>query len=650
MNSQLAREEYTLALRLGLKEQKTLLAAGKDPFPAVLDKILPDRSTNTQELGTMEIPASRIVGVTAAGRITAFTAGFLPILGIDTEFASKWIALCSDHLGDEGIRDPILCYEYMGNFYVQEGNKRVSVLKHFGSPRILATVRRILPPKSDDPRVLAYYEFLDFFKDTQMYAIQFRRPGNYGALLSHLGKAPGEAWDDREKRTFHSYYLYFREAFNAQKENFGDLLPEEALLLWLQVYPFQDLGRLTSAELRKTVAGLKEELKTQAAAEPIEVHMEPTKVKASLLSLLNPVAPDYVRVAFIHALHPDISEWIAGHDKGRQYLEEVTGDQVRVRSYFNADHPAHAEALMEQAVAEGAQIVFTTTPQLSRATLRMAVKYPRVKFLNCAVNRPYSSLRSYYGRIYEAKFITGAIAGSMADGNTIGYIGNAPILGVPAAINAFALGAQMTNPRVKIDLRWSCLPGSPQEDFIQDGIKVISNREVSERDCHHFDGCGYGTYYLDDENLLQPLASPVWVWGKFYEAVVRAVLNGTWDKSAQSGKAVNYWWGMESGLIDIRLSPTLPEGVAALAKTLRQAIIDETLHPFCRKITAQDGTIKNDGSRNLTADELLRMDWLCDNVVGRLPDFSEILPVAQPLVREQGVFQHLIPKEKEGSL
>lgn len=85
------------------------------------------------------------------------------------------------------------------------------------------------------------------------------------------------------------------------------------------------------------------------------------------------------------------------------------------------------------------------------------MKYPKVRFLNCSVDQAYSSIRTYYGRIYEAKFITGAIAGAMAQNNRIGYIASYPIFGVPASINAFALGAQMTNPRAQIELRWSCV-------------------------------------------------------------------------------------------------------------------------------------------------------------------------------------------------
>ena len=648
MNTQIAREEYQQALKLGQKEQKALLQAGKNPNPAVLEDILTEKASTARELGVLEIPASRIVGTVTAGRTGAFTAGFRPLLSVDSEFATKWISLCADHLGEEGIRDPVLCYEYLGNFYVQEGNKRVSVLKHFGSPRILAQVRRILPPESDDPRIRAYYEFLDFYKDAGLYAVQYRHPGDYARLLSYLGKEPGEEWSDRERRTFNAYFRYFKDALETQDKDFDDLLPEEALLLWLKVYPFRELGQMAPSELKKSVAGLKQELKTLSQAEPVEVLLEPTKQKSSLLNILLP--PDHVKVAFVHSLCPECSEWSTSHDKGRQYLEEALGAQVRTRSYFHADSPAQTESMIERAVADGAAIVFTTTPQQGRSTLRMAVKYPKVKFLNCAVNLPYSSIRSYYGRMYEAKFITGAIAGAMADGNSIGYIGNSPILGVPASINAFALGAQLTNPRAKIVLRWSCLPGSPQEDFAKEGIRVVSNREVPTEDKYYLDGYSYGTYQLDENNAMKPLASPVWVWGKFYESVVRSYIAGTWDKDKQPAKAVNYWWGMESGLIDIKLSKALPEGVAVLAENLRSALVSDTIHPFRRRIVAQGGTVINDGSRNLSVEELLQMDWLCENVEGYIPEFDEMVPMAKALVREQGVHREKIPPEKEGEL
>lgn len=652
MPIQIAREEYMQALKLGQKEHKALLAAGKDPGPAVLEALLPDGTGSVRELGVLEIPAGRIVGTTTAGRTGAFTAGFYPLLDPKSEFAAKWINLCEAHLGETGIRDPILCYEYLGNFYIQEGNKRFSVLKHFGAPLITAQVRRVEPPVSQEPRILAYREFLDFYNDTKLYQIQFRRPGDYAKLLSFLGKEPGEEWTERERRTFSAYYRYFQDALGAQGKDFADLLPEEALLLWLKVYPFRDLGELSGNQLKKTVASLKEDLLTLTMDQPVEVRLEPVDPaeKKDIISRIISSVSLRTRVAFVHPLDPECSEWIAGHDKGRQYLEEALGDKIEVFSYFHADSHAQAEALMEKAVAHGADVVFTTTPQLGRPTLRMAVKYPKVRFLNCAVNLPYSSVRSYYGRIYEAKFITGAIAGAMSRDGRIGYVGNSPIWGVPASINAFALGAQMTNPDARVVLRWSCLPGSPQMDFFEQGIRVISNRDVPTQENKYMDGLRYGTYLLEAGGTLQTLASPCWVWGKFYEKAVRAILAGSWDKDKQSPRALNYWLGMDSGLIDISLSEKLPEGVRTMARILRQGLQSGTIDPFRRVIRAQDGTEKNDGSRTFTAEELLRMDWLCENVEGTIPEFDQILPVAQRLVREQGVFSHRIPLEKEGSL
>lgn len=650
MYQQEAREEYLQALRLGQKEYKQALAKGTDPYPAVLDVLLEGCDTGAvQEIGLVEIPTERIVGVKSAGRITAFTKHFLPLLEEGTEFACKWIELCTAHLS-EGIREPIICYEYLGQFYVQEGNKRVSVLKHLGAPRIPGMVRRIMPLPSEEPEVRAYFEFLEFYKDTGLYQIRFRKPGDYAKLLSYLGKAPGETWSERDGRTFRAYVQYFREAFAELEGEKLDLLPEEALLVWLQVHPFRDLGELTNKELKKTLTALWEDLAVRALPEPVEVRTEPLNAEAKPNVLTRIMAPDHLNVAFVHTQDPAGSTWIKGHDLGCRHLEQVLGDKITVRSYFHADTPELTETLLQQAVADGAEVVFTTTPQLRRATLRAAVKYPKVRFLNCSVDTPFSSIRTYYSRIYEAKFITGAIAGAMASNDRIGYIGSSPIFGVPASINAFALGAQMTNPRAKILLRWSCQAGAPQADFLRDGIRVISNRDVPTQDQMYLNFCNYGTYTLDDRGNLQPLASPVWLWGRFYENVLRSIFSGSWDKEKDSPRALNYWWGMDSGVIDVELSPSIPDGVGCLAQMLRRGLQTGMLDPFRRRIVAQDGTVKNDGSRNFTPDELLRMDWLCDNVVGSIPEYEEIEPFARPTVRELGIHRDRIPVEKEGAL
>jgi len=648
MNIQAAYEEYNQALRKGQKEYRELLMAGKNANPLVLDQLLPENNDYpVLDVGLVEIPSERIIGVKSAGRVTAFTASFLPLLEPKSEFGTKWVNLCMAHLGDTGITEPILCYEYLGAFYVQEGNKRVSLLRYFDAPRIPGMVKRILPPQSEEPRIKAYYEFLDFYKSSKLYTVQFRRPGDYARLTALLGKKTGELWSEDDRRIFRAYFHYFREAFEAQNTDMKDILPEEALLLWLQLYPYQDLGALSSAQLRKSIAGLWEDMvATSEDAVKVQTKAEDAG-KGSLVSRIVSTF-DRLDVAFVHQLTPDKSTWVTSHEEGREHIEQVFGERITVRSYYDANTPEECERLIEQAVSDGAQVVFTTSPPLIRATLKAAVKYPKVRFLNCSVDQPYTSIRTYYGRNYEAKFITGAIAGAMANDDRIGYITAYPIFGVPASINAFALGAQMTNPRAQIELRWSCVPGTPQEDFFADGIRVISNRSVSTRNQMFMDFCNYGIYLMDDRGELIPLGTPVWVWGKFYEFVIRSILSGGWKREKGVSTALNYWLGMDSGVIGLNLTDKLPEGVRQMAMLLKKNVEDGSLDPFLRRIVAQDGTVKNDGTHRFTPEQLLHMDWLCENVIGSIPSFQEILPFSRNLVRELGIYRDTIPPEKEG--
>lgn len=173
---------YQKALRQGQRDYREKMNAGQSPFLPVLDDILQNVPVENQiPLGQVEIPLELLVGTKTSGRTAAFASNFMPLLGLKTEFATKWINLCVSHL-DEGIRDPITCYEYMGRFYVQEGNKRVSVLKYFDASSITGNVTRVVPQYSDDPAVQMYYEFMHFYPVMQNYLLTFTKPGSYARL------------------------------------------------------------------------------------------------------------------------------------------------------------------------------------------------------------------------------------------------------------------------------------------------------------------------------------------------------------------------------------------------------------------------------------------------------------------------------------
>ena len=120
MYRQEAADQYAKSLKAGQKCYKNAVLHGKYPYPQVLDEIM-DESLNAVrvEMGLVEIPSEQIVGTKTAGRKSTFAANFMPLVPAETEFGSKWIRLCAAHLSDEGIRDPIRCFEYLGRFYVQ---------------------------------------------------------------------------------------------------------------------------------------------------------------------------------------------------------------------------------------------------------------------------------------------------------------------------------------------------------------------------------------------------------------------------------------------------------------------------------------------------------------------------------------------------
>jgi len=638
-----ALQYYQQALKLGQREYKNCVHRGWWPNIQALgaDKL----QLSKVKLGVMEVPIYLVVGSTEEARCNSFSPGFYPLMGPDSEFAMKWTNLCAAQL-DEGIHDAIKCYEYLGRFYVQEGNKRVSVLKSMGSLTVQADVTRLMPEKSDDITIQIYMEFLDFFKHSKCWGVHFSDLGGYAKLQAELGFSKDEDWPEDFRKKFKARYFNFRNSFYRLGGGSLGLTTGDALLRWLRFYSAQDfLASIGEGDYRKTLTAIWKELCVHAEPAPIAVSLAPAgegEEKKSVMSTL--LGKKKLRLAFLFQGTPETSGWTAAHDKGREYLEQTLGDSVSVERYYEVS-PQGAESVIHEAVANGAELIFTTSVSLIDATLRVAVKYPKVRFMNCSIDQPYVNVKAYYCRVYEAKFITGAIAGALSKTGKIGYVGSYPILGVPASINAFVLGAALTNPDAQVELRWHCLPGDYMAEFKELGIGLVCDRDYIAEQPYGAKGLAR----LGTDGELKLLASPSWHWGEFYVRMVRELLRDpkTIPLAEDSSRAINYWWGMNSGVVDMCFSGDLPEGVRALAEILRQGIRNGTIHPFQRFIRDQAGNVVNDGSRDFTMEEILKMDWLCDRVDGRLPDFDELLPVAKPTVRRLGVDREMIPPEEE---
>ena len=175
----MATSDYTTALKLGRRSYQAALTRGEYPYLPALDDILSYTEMSAPvNLGIMDIPLDKIVGTKTVGRTNAFANNFMPLLPESSEFGIKW-SMVYEHQIEDGINDPIVAYEFMNQFYVQEGNKRVSVMKFLGTYSIPGSVIRLLPKRTDDRENRMYYEFVDFYEVSQSYDVYFTKEGSY---------------------------------------------------------------------------------------------------------------------------------------------------------------------------------------------------------------------------------------------------------------------------------------------------------------------------------------------------------------------------------------------------------------------------------------------------------------------------------------
>ena len=618
--------DYEKAYRMGKKEGGT---------PAVLDDILKERNITASggiPLGLVQIPAEQIVGTKSAARSAAFSKGFYPLLKADTEFAAKWMALYQAHL-DEGIREPVKAYEFMNRFYIEEGNKRVSVLKFVGAVSVLGTVTRIIPPHSEDKETRIYYEFMDFYHLSGVNYIWFSQPGSFAKLQYLLGKRPDEEWSDDDKLDFSSAYTRFSAEFEARGGKKLEVLPGDAFLSFIGLYGYEVIKNMTAAELKEKLAKSWDEFKLLRTEQSLELQMDPADekdIKKNIFERLFPISVPKQKVAFIHEETAETSAWTYAHELGRLHLQQMFSDQVSTACYDNGSEE-NAEELLEAAVQNGSNLIFTTSPIFLKASLKAAIEHPEVKILNCSLNTSHRHIRTYYGRMYEPKFLMGAIAGALSENGKIGYIANYPIFGMAASINAFALGAKMVNPRAKIYLEWSTLKNHDvEQSFAQKGIRYISGRDMIAPDSANRQ---FGLYRMG-ENGPWSLAMPVWHWGKFYEKMIWNIMDGSWkyDDASNETKGLNYWWGMSAGIVDVICSQHLPIGTARLIELLKKTICSGEFNPFSGILYSQQGIVQKDAGKALSPEEIITMDWLAENVIGSIPQKDALVEKAKAVV------------------
>lgn len=631
----MSEEDYSRAQKLGKKEYQSRMMRGLQPTLEVLDDILPPKGSYSEvPLGLVQIPSDQIVGTRTDGRSNAFASNFMPILKQNSEFARKWATLSTSHL-EEGIREPIKAYEYMNKFYVLEGNKRVSVAKYFDVDSIPGTVIRIVPKRTNEKENVIYYEYMDFYNVSKVNYLYMSKVGNFPKLQAALGKEQGEMWSDEDRENFSSVFYRFQMEYRARVGDKLSITEGDAFLAFLGVYGYEELLEKTTSELNDLVGKTWEEFLLLEAEDVIDLKMDPTNEKKPLLSRILPTSVSRLKAAFIYAKTPASSAWTYAHELGRLYLEQAFPDEITTFYYDNATQE-NIDDYIEAAINCGSNIIFTTSPSFAQASVKAAIENPEVRILNCSLNTSHRYIRTYYARMHEAKFLMGALAGALTTNDKLAYVGDYPIYGSIANINAFAIGAKMVNPRAKVYLEWSSMKDIDIAERLKEiGAGCISGKDmvIPEESTREF-----GLYTLDGEHT-RSLAMPLWHWGKFYEQLIRTIMDGTWkyDDNSYEKKAINYWWGMSAGVIDVICSKNIPAETKRLMELLKQSIVSQQFSPFSGILYSQNGMVQGDPKQRLTPEEIITMDWLAENVVGIIPKTEDLQEQAKPVTLQQGV-------------
>ena len=628
-------DHYLAAQKSGMHEVRARRAAGEDPYLPVLADLFPEYTRASQvPLGIVQIPLDRVAGTVTSARTTAFSRSFLPILEPTTEFAAKWEMLY-DGIVEEGMRQPVTALEYYNEYYVVEGNKRVSISRLLETPFIEADVTRVLPLPEDSVRYRVYQEFLSFFEDTRTSYLIFTQEGGYDRLRAFAGRKAGERWPSEALIDLQSLYYRFEQAYEAQRSRDLALPTADALLIYLGIFDYRESVGKTPAIIAQELPRILPEFRVAASGKPAVVLEQAAEDKPNLLQQMFRPSPSKVRCAFLYAASPERSGWTYWHELARESLPSAFDGQVETIARTDVS-PEECAAVIEQCLQEGYNLIFACSPVLLEGCIRASALHPSANILNSSLLASYHNVRSYYLRIFEAKFVLGMIAGAMADNNLIGYIADYPIYGTPVSINAFALGAQLVNPRAQISLDWSTLPGhDPEAALKRQGVSIISNRDIS---APILESRAFGLYE-DVGGQIRNLAMPIWNWSKLYENIIRSVMTGGFagEGASNPDRAMSYYMGMSSGAIDLVCSERLPEGVRRLADLLHHELREGRLNPFQGPIFDQQGVCRVPQGQTLALEDLLGMDYLALNVIGSIPKTESLSPAAQQLVTLQGL-------------
>lgn len=601
----------------------------------ILDDLIKNvEITGEINLGTTEIPINKILGTRTAARSNAFAGNFMPLLPENTEFGAKWMKLYNSHI-NEGIREPIKVYEYINRYFVQEGNKRVSVLKYLGAVAIEAKVTRLIPKRDESNKLVSiYYEFLDFDRKATFDNLWFSYRGSFTHLVNLV-----QLWQEEHPEnniptaelintTFKTFRLCYREAgFSGLPITSGD-----AFLEYLKVYGFQP--DRTIADVREQVKSCEAQFKLVSVKDPNTVNtVERPKVDSQKTPLsFFSRKPRKLKVGFAFESTPENCLWTYDHHIAMKRLERTMGDKISIVTRYKVPGDETSYDALSELMEEEPDILFATSPNMASGALRLSIENPDKTILHCDFAQPKRNIMTYYAKFYEAAFLCGVMAGSMTRTGLIGYTTSMQTHpGSTFNLNAFALGARLVNPTVNV-VNLNLFRADAGDQYHMEGRMKLAQRGVDIAMCIHqqntplvrkgFPGV-YAQLYLLQSHSGHPtecIGAAACDWSIFYNEMVgdsftskNSVLDIT-----RSGmdSSVHFGWGINTGILDVLgVDSFMGHNAIRLLNIFKGLITSGKIHPFEGPLFDADHNLILEKYGTLNLLEIQNMTWKHEAVV-----------------------------------
>lgn len=308
------------------------------------------------------------------------------------------------------------------------------------------------------------------------------------------------------------------------------------------------------------------------------------------------------------------------HDQGRLMVEEELG----IKTIYKESVPETQEVEQEvrNMVDQGAKAIFANSFGYMDYLEKISKEYPDVAFFHCSGYKTTDNMANYFGRVYQARYLSGIVAGLKTESNSIGYVAAFPIPEVVRGINAFTLGVQSVNPDAVVKVKWTSTWYDPEKEksaaiaLLDEGVDVIAQHQDTAGPQQAAEERGaYSIGYNTDMSAAAPnanLTSAVWNWGPYYVDQVKAVMEGTFTSHS-------YWEGMTDGIVALSpLTANVAEGSQEAVDAATAAILDGSEYIFEGPIYDQAGELRVDEGVKMTDEEMLSFDWFVKGVEGKI--------------------------------